>query len=128
MKKIKSWLPTITVIVAFVGVFVASWLNNWGVLTTCFTKVTVAELPGKLAPLAFAAAVIERAVEILISPWRDEGASKLQKAVDVAKAKSANPPTAQDAADLKQPSDELDAYRGQTQRYAFTVSIALSSL
>src|SRR5262249_29953696 len=65
---------------------------------------------------------------ILISPWRDEWASKLQKSIDVIKARSASPPTAQDSADLKAASDALDAYQGQTQRYAFAISITLSLL
>ncbi len=82
-----------------------------------------------LAPLAFAAAVVERAVEILISPWRDAEASKLDKAVTAIKARPADPAAnAQNAIDLKAASDELDEYRGATQRYAFAVALTLSVL
>jgi len=90
--------------------------------------VDVSALAGKLAPLAVAAAVIERAVEILISPWRDGTATKLSRAVDAVKAAAANPPTESDAAKLKDASDKLDDYRSQTQQYAFAVSLALSVL
>jgi hypothetical protein len=84
-----------------------------------------------LAPLAFASAVIERAVEILVSPWRDAEASKLDKAVTAIKARPKPDDPAMNArnvADLKAASDALDEYRGDTQRYAFAVSLTLSVL
>src|SRR5262249_827831 len=127
MKTLKNW-PLIVAAVVGLCAVIFCWFVPWGNLAICFTPVKVADLPGKLAPLAFAAAVIERAVEILISPWRDEWASKLQKSIDVIKSRSASPPTAQDSADLKAASDALDAYQGQTQRYAFAISITLSLL
>jgi hypothetical protein len=77
--------------------------------------------------LAFAATFVERAVEILVSPWRDEGASKLDKAVAAIKARPADLATdAANATALKAASDALDEYRGETQRYAFAVSLVLS--
>ncbi|HXX18855.1 MAG TPA: hypothetical protein VEJ46_05595 [Candidatus Acidoferrum sp.] len=92
-------------------------------------SVKVADLPGLLAPVAFAAAVIERAVEILVSPWRDAGASKLQRALDSIKARPAYPASnVQNALDQQNASNALDDYRGQTQRYAFAVSLILSTL
>ena len=81
-----------------------------------------------LAPLVFAAAVIERAVEILVSPWRDAQASKLQTALSAIKAASAANPATQSAEDLQAASDALDEYRGETQKYAFGVSLTLSIL
>lgn len=83
-----------------------------------------------LAPIAFAAAVVERGVEILISPWRDAEASKLENAIAAIKARQApDPATAEkNEADLKRTSDELEEYRGTTQRYAFGVSLILSTL
>jgi hypothetical protein len=77
----------------------------------------VQDLAAMLAPLAFAATVVERAVEILISPWRDEQASKLAKIV----AAALTPEAKKDA------SDKLDEYRGTTQRIAFFVSIFVST-
>ena len=76
---------------------------------------------------AFAATFIERAVEILVSPWRDEGASKLDKVVAAIKARPADPVIdAANATALRTASDALEEYRGDTQRYAFAVSLALS--
>jgi len=125
---LKQWSFLIIGVLTLIAVFAVSWRDRWGDLANCFALVKVGDFPGKLAPLAFAAAVIERAVEILISPWRDEGASKLQKAIDAVKARSANPPTAQDTINLARASDALDNYKGQTQRYAFSVSMVLSSM
>ena len=88
-------------------------------------SVSVATLTSLLAPVAFAAAVVERAVEILISPWRDTGASKLQKALAAIQARPADPVN---AANLQAASEALDDYRGVTQQYAFAVSLLLSLL
>jgi hypothetical protein len=89
--------------------------------------VRLQDLSGLLAPLAFASAVIERAVQIIVSPWRDAEASKLEKAVSA--IKDTDPATnARNAADLKAASDRLDEYRGDTQQVAFGVSLTLSIL
>lgn len=88
-------------------------------------SVSVATLTSLLAPVAFAAAVVERAVEILISPWRDTGASKLQKALAAVQTRPAD--TAK-AADLQAASEALDDYRGVTQQFAFAISLLLSLL
>jgi hypothetical protein len=91
--------------------------------------VRLQDLSGLLAPLAFASAVIERAVQIIVSPWRDAEASKLEKAVSAIKDRPADPATnARNAADLKAASDRLDEYRGDTQQVAFVVSLTLSIL
>jgi hypothetical protein len=88
-------------------------------------SVSLATLTSLLSPIAFAAAVVERAVEILISPWRDTGASKLQRALAAIQAR---PAEAAKAADLQTASGALDDYRGVTQQYAFAVSMLLSLL
>jgi hypothetical protein len=85
-------------------------------------SVSVATLTSLLAPVAFAAAVVERAVEILISPWRDAGASKLQRALAAIQARPAD--TAKPA-DLQAASEALDDYRGVTQQYAFAISLMI---
>jgi hypothetical protein len=120
----KNWPLLVSCAFSLVGVAVAGMFLKWNSLS--FT-IKVSDLASLLAPLAFAAAVVERAVEILVSPWRDAGASKLKKAVTAIKARPAN--AAQDqqnAADLKIASDALDEYRGDTQQYAFAVSLTLS--
>lgn len=122
----KNWPLFVAGALALAGVVVfRAWLN-WDALGL---KVRLQDLSGLLAPLAFAAAVIERGVEILVSPWRDAEASKLEKAVAAIEARPADPAAnAQNAADLKAASDTLDDYRGGTQRYAFAVSLTLSVL
>jgi hypothetical protein len=81
------------------------------------------QLVSKMSPLLLAAAFIERAVEVLVSPWRDTEASKRQAALDQAKAATVPDPDM-----VKKASDSLDEYRGQTQQYAFLVSLLLGSL
>jgi len=122
----KNWPLFLAGALALVGVIVfRAWLN-WDALGL---TVRLQDLSGLLAPLAFAAAAIERAVEILVSPWRDAEASKLERVVATIKAKPAElVANAQNAADLKAASDKLDEYRGDTQRYAFAVSLTLSVL
>ncbi len=112
---------------AIVALIVFGTLLKWdGVVMT----VRLDQLAGLLAPIAFAAAVVERGVEILISPWRDAGASKLESAIAAIKARTAADAAAvaQNAADLKKASDDLAEYRGMTQQYAFAVSLTLSTL
>jgi hypothetical protein len=122
----KNWPLFVSGALALLGVIVfRAWLD-WDALGL---TVRLQDLSGLLAPLAFAAAVIERAVEILVSPWRDSEASKLEKALAAIKARPADPAVnAQNAADLKVVSETLDEYRGNTQRYAFAVSLTLSVL
>ncbi|MGA2194576.1 MAG: hypothetical protein ABSH40_04835 [Bryobacteraceae bacterium] len=122
----KKWPLVFACALALLGVIVFRMLLKWDGLTL---TVRLQDLSGLLAPLAFASAVIERAVEILVSPWRDAEASKLDKAVAAIKARPADPATStQDAADLKAASDAIDEYRGETQRYAFAVSLTISVL
>lgn len=48
--------------------------------------VEPADIAGVMAPLFLAAAFIERAVEVVISPWRDPEADKLSDSADAKKA------------------------------------------
>lgn len=101
----------------------AIWLRWEGV----GLSVQVSNIASLLAPLVFAAAVIERAVEILVSPWRDAQASKLEGILSAIRARSSDPTAStQNAAELKAASDALDEYRGETQKYAFGLSLTLS--
>lgn len=101
-------------------------LRNWGALPMSVSLQNVGTL---LAPIAFASAVVERSVEILISPWRDARANNLEN--EIAAIKSRAPSSgvmAQDDQDrLKAKSEELAAYRGETQRLAFAASMILSA-
>ena len=113
-------------VIAIVSVVIFAWKQHWdGINLT----LDVTNLVARMTPLILAATFIERSVEILISPWRDAEASKLQNAVNAIKAR----PTpanavlaAANAEDLKTASQALDDYRGETQRHAFAVSLVLS--
>jgi hypothetical protein len=79
---------------------------NWGALGL---TVKLGDFTRLLAPLAFALAVIERAVEILVSPWRDAEANKLERVAAAIKSRPSDPGTnAQNAADLQAASDASD--------------------
>lgn len=122
----KNWPLLLAIALGLSGVIIFRFYLQWDSL---HLNVRLQDLAGMLAPLAFASAVVERAVEILVSPWRDADASKLERAVALIKARPVDPATnAQNAVDLKAASDALDEYRGQTQQYAFAVSLTLSVL
>jgi hypothetical protein len=122
----KNWPLFTAGTLALLGVIVFRAFLNWDAIGL---TVKLTDLSNLLAPLVFAAAVIERAVEIIVSPWRDAEASKLEKEMAAIDARPADPAAnAQNALDRKAVSDKLDDYRGDTQRYAFAISLTLSIL
>jgi len=114
----KAHLPLIAVAIC-VGILLVVYglFAKWPGLSF---SIPPAQLLSVMSPLLLAAAFIERAVEVVVSPWRDADAAVLQTAVDAAKA--AIPP---DAADIERKSEALTRYRGQTQQYAYTASILM---
>jgi hypothetical protein len=118
-------LPVVALAFSLLGVVIFGiWLKSWYGLPI---SISLQDLTPKLAPLALAAAFIERAVEIIISPWRDAEANKLQKIVAAINARPPDPMgAARSARDLRNASDRLDEYRGETQRIAFAVSMIFS--
>jgi len=103
---------------ALIGILIFGGRLQWGGLSM---TVEVTNLAGLLAPVVFTAAVVERAVEILISPWRDAGANALQNSAAAATA-AGNTALAQGE------SAKLDHYKAATQKYAFCLSLVLSLL
>jgi hypothetical protein len=96
-------------------------------------SLKITDLVTKMSPLILASTFIERAVEILISPWRDTQAAQLAGAVTAIKGRvvDASDPNAiaqlaKNTEDLQAANAALDEYRGETQRYAFTVGLLLS--
>ncbi len=82
-----------------------------------------------LSPLLLTAGFIERAIEIIVSPWRDAGATVLANRVDALKSLPApSDPVALLASQsaLVVAQSEFQSYKGQTQRFAFSVSITMS--
>lgn len=124
----QNWLQLAAFTLALLCLVIfAVWLRWEGVSLS----LQVSNIASLLAPLVFAAAVIERAVEILVSPWRDAQASKLEAAVSAIQANTVGADPAiseQNANRLKAASDALDEYRGKTQKYAFAISLTLSIL
>lgn len=118
----QKW-PLIAASVAMVVALAIFWI--WLTWTGLAFQVEASAVAGLLAPLVFASAVVERAVEILISPWRDQGASTRQKALTAAQAIADD---GQRAIAVKQASDALDAYKADTQQYAFAISMTIGML
>jgi hypothetical protein len=106
----------------FIAIFV-KWIRWDGIALS----VDITKFAGLLAPLAFGAAVVERAVEIIVSPWRDTEANKRKNAIVEISARPVDPANPnKNAADLKVAKDSLDDYQGETQKFAFAISITLS--
>jgi hypothetical protein len=123
----ENWLQLAAFTLALLWLVIfAVWLRWEGVSLS----LQVSNIASLLAPLVFAAAVIERAVEILVSPWRDAQASKLEAAVSAIQANTGadSAISEQNANRLNAASDALDEYRGETQKYAFGISLTLSIL
>lgn len=106
-----------TAIFGVVAITLFAIFLRWGGLSF---SIKPTEVLNVLSPLILTAGFVERAVEVLISPWRDAGANKLQNAVDAAKASV--PP---DPVKVQTASDELSEYKGTTQQYAFVTSLIL---
>jgi hypothetical protein len=75
-----------------------------------------------MSPLLLTAGFIERAVEVVISPWRDAGATKFENRLDALKAQV---PIA-DATTIEFADAEFQEYKGKTQQYAFCASMSFS--
>lgn len=84
-----------------------------------------------LSPLLLTAGFIERAVEIILSPWRDAQAAVLQSSVDTLKAGALpDDPLAVRALknQIAEAESKLQIYKGKTQQYAFCASITMGLL
>jgi len=117
------WLLALT----GVGGFVYLWVSNYWGFTAITFKVDQSNLVSYLAPLLVTSALIERAVEVVISPWRDKDAD--HKTNKVAAATVAVTATAGDPAALQLLADtkcDLTEYTGKTRQYAYAIALALS--
>lgn len=129
MQTTKVWQRPLVIgfVVTGAGFLFFSLVQKWNGVDLA---IPAAQLVDRLAPLVLAAAFIERAVEIVVSPLRDTGATKLARVVAAIKARPTVGLTPvqvdQNAADLQVASDELDDYRGVTQQYAFAIGLILS--
>lgn len=112
-----AWFRWIMTLMVALVIVIAFWLR-WAGITM---KVDVTTVSTILAPLLLTALFIERAVEVIISAWRDEGADQLANAVKSAKRSAAAIAT-QDAA-----IDQFTQYKGKTRRYAWAVALVLGA-
>jgi len=126
-----KYLPLgLTVAIALVVGVLFAWLARWRGLPF---SIDPRNLLNVMAPLMLTAGFVERAVEVIISPWRDADANKLTQALAVLQAASAASLASGDAvgasgtADrIKEASEQLADYKGKTQQYAFMASLTLS--
>jgi len=84
-------------------------------------KVDYTTVPTVLAPLILTALFIERAVEVMISPWRDPGADQRARILKDVKNNTAAIASQQAAA------DDYTQYKGKTRRYAFAFALLLGT-
>jgi hypothetical protein len=140
----RSYLPLVfTISIALVVVILYACFARWRGLPFSIDPRNVLSL---MAPLLLTAGFIERAVEVIISPWRDTQANKLTNELAVLRAPAlvvspaaplvgaeAPAPVAVPAAgmfgtadQIKIASDKLADYKGTTQQYAFMASLTLS--
>jgi hypothetical protein len=92
----------------------------WVAVTTpglvTFWQFSPAEFVQTLAPLVLMSAIIERGVEVFLTPWRAEGARLLDKAVATAKVSG-------DANAVLIQEERKITHKSETQRLAFLMSI-----
>jgi hypothetical protein len=116
------WLLSVTFVAGFI--YLKFW-SSWNGIA--FIKVDATNIVGYLTPLLLTAALIERAVEVVITPWRDPEAD--DKAIKVATAAAqvkAGDANAQNA--LNTNAGDLNQYKGKTRQYAYAIAVALSVL
>lgn len=114
----------VLVLVYIAGLLWLALRSHWN--SAPFLNINAGNIVGYLTPLIVASAFIERAVEVVISPWRDkEGDLKTNKVQTASTLMAAAPAPAQ-AADLQAANDDLAQYTGQTRRYAFALAFAFS--
>lgn len=115
------WVLVLTYIA---GLLWLLYKSHWNV--ALFQTINASNILGFLTPLIVTAAFIERAVEVVISPWRDkDGDLKTSKVQNAATLMAAVPDQGQ-AANLQAATDDLNQYTGQTRRYAFALAFAFS--
>jgi hypothetical protein len=102
-------------------VILAVWLKSQLVQFWTFTVQDVARL---LTPLVLTALFIERALEVLLTPWRGKEADQLAGKMEEAK-KLVEQGNAQFQQNLSQARVDLVAYKAETRQVAFLSALAL---
>lgn len=103
------------------------YFNNWNWNQLVF-NVDQISIYIKLTPLVLLAGLIERAVEVVITPWRDPAADDMTSKMVQAKAQVAKPgATDDDQQALADCSSDLNKYTGKTRQYAYAIALGLST-
>lgn len=117
-----AWLLALVYIGGFVYLM---YRSHWN--AAIFQNINAANIVGFLTPLIVVSAVIERAVEVVISPWRDkEGDRKVNAVQTVSTLVAAAPDNQAAVCTLQDATDDLAQYSGQTRRYAFALAVGFS--
>ncbi len=112
------------VLLCLIALGLLAWMRSDALAFGMFGPSDVVKL---LTPLVLASAFIERAVEVIISPWRDSEADRLTTQLHAVRVVSTagDEPTADRVSNIVAAKHALTDYRGQTQRYAFLISLGL---
>ena len=113
-KSSKSLFSILVVAVPTIGFVLAVWLHWPGFDLT----INPGQIANVLAPLFLAAAFIERAVEVVVSPIRDQGRGELQDELEAEQKKVPADPDA-----IKAAQKALDRYYAQTQKLSYAASL-----
>lgn len=114
--KAGAWAVALAITAGLACVVCAAFAS-WGGLSI---YIDPTQLMGTLAPLLLTAVFIERAVEVVVSPWRDAESDARRAALGHAKGAIAPDPVALHAA-----QKALTEYRVRTQQYAFAAAVLL---
>jgi hypothetical protein len=102
------------------------YFNNWNWNPLVFSADQF-NMYIKLAPLVLLAGLIERAVEVMITPWRDPGADCRSNRVAEARNLACRPgATDDDQQAVADSVSDLNQYTGKTRQYAYSIALALS--
>lgn len=105
--------------IAIAVVILFAWIARWRGLSLSIDPRNVLST---MSPLLLTAGFIERAVEVVISPWRDAGATKLVNRLDALKAQIPAAATTE----IAEADAAFQEYKGKTQQYAFCASLSFS--
>jgi len=120
---ISFWVLAVTFIA---GLGFLYYFNQWNWSPFQF-DVNQISMYIKLTPLVLLAGLIERAVEVVISPWRDADADDKISKVAQAKVQAALPDaTDDDQQAVADTVSDLNKYTGKTRQYAYSIALALS--
>jgi hypothetical protein len=123
LEHVSIWVLAVTFVA---GLGFLYYFNQWNWNPLQF-NVDQISIYVKLTPLVLLAGLIERAVEVVITPWRDPDADDMTSKMVQAKAQAAQPgATDDDQQAMADTVSDLNKYTGKTRQYAYSIALALS--